>query len=170
LRQLLSPLDRPSQPPPRGLKWPGQSCILGTRYQKGTLTRMARRRVHELRYLVEIPIPYVDRRGRALDRRKRLRWQRRIEVVLTECFGGFTPAKAPAMNRVQTAGGSWMTLTEKGQVVLRSACSDRDAFLAHRERLVDLVVRMGEALAQADVFILAYDSDSLLIEVAERTR
>ena len=58
----------------------------------------------------------------------------------------------------------------RGQVVLRSACSDRDAFLAHRERLVDLVVRMGEDLAQADVFILAYDSDSLLIEVAERTR
>ena len=128
---------------------------------------MVRGRVHELRYLVEIPIPYVDRRGRALDRRKRLRWQRRIEAVLTECFGGFTPAKAPAMNRVQTAGGSWRTLTERGQVVLRSACSDRDAFLAHRERLVNLVVRMGEDLAQADVFILAYDSDSMLIEVAE---
>ena len=74
------------------------------------------------------------------------------------------------MNRVQTAGGSWMTLTERGQVVLRSACSDRDAFLAHREQLVNLVVRMGEDLAQADVFILAYDSDSLLIEVAERTQ
>ncbi len=72
------------------------------------------------------------------------------------------------MNRVQTAGGSWMTLTERGQVVLRSACSDRDAFLAHRERLVDLVVRMGDELEQADVFILAYDSDSLLIEVAEK--
>jgi len=27
---------------------------------------------------------------------------------------------------------------------------------------------MGEDLDQADVFILAYDSDSLLIEVAER--
>jgi hypothetical protein len=54
-------------------------------------------------------------------------------------------------------------------VVLRSACTDRDAFLAHRERLVDLVVRMGEELDQADVFILAYDSDSLLIEVAEPT-
>ena len=131
---------------------------------------MARGRVHELRYLVEIPIPYLDRRGRALDRRKRLRWQRRLETVLTECFGGFTPAKAPAMNRVQTAGGAWMTLTEKGQVVLRSACADRDAFLAHRERRADLVVGMGEDLDQADVFILAYDSDSLLIEVAERAQ
>jgi hypothetical protein len=28
---------------------------------------------------------------------------------------------------------------------------------------------MGEELEQADVFILAYDSDSLLIEVARRT-
>lgn len=74
---------------------------------------MARGRAHELRYLVEIPIPYMDRRGRALDRRKRLRWQRRLEMVLTEC--------------------------------------------------------LGEDLDQADVFILAYDSDSLLIEVAERT-
>ena len=130
---------------------------------------MARGRGHELRYLVEIPIPYVDRRGRVLDRRKRLRWQRRVETVLTQCFGGFTPAKAPAMNRVRTASGAWMTLTEKGQVVLRSACSNRDTFLAHRERLIDLIVRMGEELDQGDVFILAYDSDSLLIEVAEWT-
>ena len=130
---------------------------------------MPKGRIHELRYLVEIPIPYVDRRGRTLDRRKRLRWQRKVESVLTECFGGFTPARAPAMNRVQTAGGRMITLTEKGQVLLRSACSGRAAFLAHRERLVDLVVSMGEDLDQADVFILAYDSDSLLIEVAERT-
>jgi len=62
-----------------------------------------------------------------------------------------------------------MVLTEKGQVVLRPACADRDAFLSNRDRLVDLIVRMGEDLDQADVFILAYDSDSLLIEVAERT-
>ena len=96
---------------------------------------MARGRVHELRYLVEIPIPFVNRRGDVLERGKRLRWRRRLETALTECFGGFTPAKAPAMNRVQTASGAWMTLTEKGQVVLRSACADRDAFLAHRERL-----------------------------------
>lgn len=125
--------------------------------------------VQELRYLVEIPIPYVDRRGHSLDRRKRLRWQRRLGTVLTECFGGFTPAKAAAMNRVQTAGGKWITLSEKGQILLRSACADRNEFLVHRDRLVDLVVRMGEDLDQADVFILAYDSDSLLIEVAKRT-
>ena len=69
---------------------------------------MPKGRVHELRYLVEIPIPYVDR-------------------------------------------------------------ADRDAFLSHRDRLLELVVSMGEDLDQADVFILAYASDSLLIEVTERT-
>ncbi len=130
---------------------------------------MPQGRTYELRYLVEIPIPHVDRRGRALDRRKRTRWLRRVGAVLTECFGGFTPARAPAMNRVRAESGEWLTLTEREQVLLRSACADREAFLSHRERLVDLVVRMGEDLDQADVFILAYDADSLLIEVAEST-
>lgn len=64
------------------------------------------------------------------------------------------------MNRVHTAAGKWITLSEKGQILLRSACADRNAFLVHRDRLVYLVVRMGEDLDQADVFILAYDSDS----------
>lgn len=50
-------------------------------------------------------------------------------------------------------------------MVLRSACADRTAFLQHRDRLVDLIVRMREDLNQADVFILAYASDSLLIEL-----
>ena len=129
---------------------------------------MPRGRVHELRYLIEIPIPYVDKHGRKLDDRKRSNWRRELGALLTDCFGGFTPGKALALNRVQAADGRWVTLSEKGQVVLRSACADRDAFLQHRDRLVDLVVRMGEDLNQADVFILAYPSDSLLIEVHEQ--
>lgn len=129
---------------------------------------MPKGRVHELKYLIEIPIPYVDKQGRKLHERRRSDWRRKLEALLTECFGGFTPGKAPALNRVQTADGRWLTLSEKGQVVLRSACADRKAFLEHRDRLVDFVVRMGEDLNQADVFILAYPSDSLLIEVLER--
>lgn len=130
---------------------------------------MPKGRVHTLRYLIEIPIPYVDKYGAILSKTKRSRWRRQLGELLTECFGGFTPGKAPAMNRVQTADGKWITLAEKGQVVLRSACPNRAAFLRHRDRLVDFVVRMGEDLNQADVFILAYRSDSLLIEVAEPT-
>lgn len=128
---------------------------------------MPRGRVHELKYLIEIPIPYVDKHGRTLDERRRSPWRRKLEVLLTDCFGGFTPGKAPALNRIQRADGKWVTLAEKGQVVLRSACADREAFLQHRDRLVDLVVRMGEDLNQADVFILAYPSDSLLIELVD---
>lgn len=126
---------------------------------------MPQGRVHELEYLIEIPIPSVDKQGRKLDHRRRSQWRRRLEELLTECFGGFTPGKAPALNRVQTADGTWLTLSEKGQVVLRSACADRAAFLLHRDRLVDVVVRMGEDLNQANVFILAYSSDSVLIEL-----
>lgn len=129
---------------------------------------MPRGKVYELKYLIEIPIPYVDKVGRKLDERKRSDWRRKLGLVLTECFGGFTPGKAPALNRVQRSDGSWLTLSEKGQVVLRSACADQAAFLEHRERLVEFLVEMGEDLNQADVFIVAYPSDSLLIEVLER--
>lgn len=115
---------------------------------------MPKRRIQGLRYLVEIPIPYVDRQGHKVDSRRRMHWRRQLEELLTQCFGGFTPGRAPALNRVQAADGSWLTLSDKGQVVLR-----------HRDRLVDLIVRMGEDLNQADVFILAYASDSMLIEL-----
>ena len=131
---------------------------------------MAKGRIHELKYLIEIPIPYVDRQGKRVNNRKRAQWRHTLESLLTECFGGFTPGKAPALNRVRAANGQWLTLSEKGQVVLRSACSNREEFLRHRDRLVDLVVQMGEALNQADVFILAYASDSLLIEVKKKVK
>jgi hypothetical protein len=125
-------------------------------------------KVRELKYLIEIPIPYVDKKGRKLDSRRRKHWRRRLELLLTDCFGGFTPSRAPALNRVRTETGRWVTLSERGQVVLRSACADRKAFLHHRDRLVEFVVSMGEALNQAEVFVLAYPSDALLIEVTER--
>ena len=131
---------------------------------------MAKGTIRQLKYLIEIPIPYVDREGRQLNNTTRAKWRRSLEALLTECFGGFTPGKAPALNRVRRTSGRWLTLSEKGQVVLRSACSDRNEFLRHRNRLVDMVVKMGEALNQADVFILAYASDSLLIEIRKSMR
>lgn len=74
------------------------------------------------------------------------------------------------MNRVRRPDGRWMTLSETGQVVLRSACADRGIFLRYRDRLVELLVEMGEDLNQADVFILAYPSDSLLIEIHQQNQ
>ena len=84
--------------------------------------------------------------------------------MLTECFGGFTPAgDEPGADgwRLDDPHGKGPGSPSVG--VRKPRCLP-----VHRERLVDLVVRMGEDLDQADVFILAYDSDSLLIEVAER--
>ena len=75
---------------------------------------MPQGRVHELKYLIEIPIPYVDKQGRKLEERRRSDWRRKLEALLTECFGGFTPGKAPALNRVQTADGRWLIAVGEG--------------------------------------------------------
>jgi hypothetical protein len=66
---------------------------------------MPKGRVHELKYLIEIPIPYVDKQGRKLEERRRSDWRRKLEALLSECFGGFTPGKAPALNRVRYLSG-----------------------------------------------------------------
>jgi len=42
----------------------------------------------------------------------------------------------------------------------------REEFLAHRDRIEAFVARMGEDLNQDAVFVLAFDSDSFLIELA----
>lgn len=41
------------------------------------------------------------------------------------------------------------------------------AFLANRDRIETFVTRMGEELNQDAVFVLAFDSDSFLIELEE---
>ncbi len=126
---------------------------------------MAKDKIHELKYMVGIPIPYLDRRGNPLTKRKVQAWRQGAEKLLTECFGGVTPLAAPGLNQVRKRGGGKLTLYEKGQVLLLSSCADREAFLIQRDRIKKFVKRMGEALDQQDVFVLAFDSDSFLIEV-----
>ena len=48
-----------------------------------------------------------------------------------------------------------------------SACDSREEFLANRNRIEAFVTRMGEELNQDAVFVLAFDSDSFLIELEE---
>jgi hypothetical protein len=69
---------------------------------------------------------------------------------------------APGTNIV---GGK--ILYEAGQVLVVSACDNREAFLVHRDRMEAFVTQMGEALDQDAVFVLAFDSDSFLIELEE---
>jgi len=131
---------------------------------------MAQDKVHELTYMVAIPIPYLDRRGNPLTKRKVLAWRQEAEQLLTECFGGVIPLPAPGLNQVRKPGGGKLTLFEKGQILLLSGCTHRQAFLAHRDRIEQFVRRMGQALDQQDVFVLAFDSDSFLIEVPRRRK
>lgn len=122
------------------------------------MRRQTRR--HEMRYLVGIPIPYLDRRGKRLRPAQVKSWIEKAAVELTGCFGGATPIPAPGVNIVDGK-----VLYEKGQILVLSACQGRGDFLPHRERIAAFAERMGEALDQDAVFLLAFSSDSLLIEL-----
>ncbi len=111
-------------------------------------------------YVVGIPIPCLDRHGKRLLPSKVKPWIKKAGLELTDCFGGATSIPAPGVNVV--AG---RVLYEKGQVLVLSACESRQAFLPHRDRIAAFAERMGEALDQDAVFLLAFPSDSLLIEL-----
>lgn len=119
-------------------------------------------RRQDKRYLVALPVPFLDRRARELSESEVQRWVAHAEQELTECFGGATAVPAPGTNIV---GGK--ILYEAGQVLVVSACNSREEFLAHRDRIEAFVTRMGQDLDQDAVFVLAFDSDSFLIELEE---
>ena len=55
-------------------------------------------------------------------------------------------------------------LYEKDQVLVLAGCESRDEFYSKVEHVRGFVERMGGALEQESVFVLAYPSDSFLIE------
>lgn len=119
-------------------------------------------RRRDKRYLVAIPVPFLDKDGRELSPGEVQRWVTLAQQELTECFGGATAVPAPGTNIV---GGK--ILYEAGQTLVVSACDSREEFLANRDRIEAFVTRMGEELNQDAVFGLAFDSDSFLIELEE---
>jgi hypothetical protein len=112
------------------------------------------------KYLVAIPVPFLDDRGRKLKRRQMQMWVRLVEQELTECFGGATPIASPGTNIIEG-----QILYEQGQTLILSACDNRREFLKKRDRIAALVERMGNDLNQHAVFVLAFPSDSFLIEI-----
>jgi hypothetical protein len=111
-------------------------------------------------YIVAIPIPSLDRFGRAIRRKKQEKWVRNTQTELAQCFGGATAIPAPGTNILEGK-----TLYEQGQVLVLAACNDRAEFIARRGKLEVLVQRMGVDLEQDSVFLLAFPSDSVLIEI-----
>jgi hypothetical protein len=124
------------------------------------MRKRSRFKLSEKKYLVAIRIPSLDDKGRNISQAKIDEWNRKAQRELTECFGGATPLPAAAMNMVDGR-----LLFEQGQVLVLSGCAAREEFLEKRQRIREFVQKMGQALNQQSVFVLAYPSDSFLIEI-----
>ena len=129
---------------------------------------MRRTKILEKRYLVGIPIPALDQAGRRLGAAEIEGWKKRAKRELTACFGGATPIPAPGVNIVEGPAGKPLTLYEEGQVLVLSGCGSREEFLAMRPRIERFAGEMAEALRQQAVFVLAFPSDSFLVEIIRR--
>jgi len=102
------------------------------------------------KYLVGIPVPYLDRKGKRLDPSLVAKWMDAALAELTECFGGATPIPAAGVNIVPGK-----VLYEEGQTLAVAGCDNREAFLAKRDRIERFVERMGMVLKQHAVIVLA---------------
>ena len=133
---------------------------IGTRYHKFVAPRK-RKEIRELKYLVAIPIPFLDRNGAQLNSQEVEDWTRKATRELSQCFGGATSVPSPGLYN-NLAGK--VLYEEKGQILVMSACGDRDEYLAKRDHIQTFADRMAEALNQESIFVLAFPSDSFLIE------
>lgn len=91
------------------------------------------------------------------------KWIKLAEKELTECFGGATPVPSPGTNILDGR-----IVYEEGQTLVCSACENRKGFLEKRDRITVFVEKMGSDLTQFAVFVLAFPSDSFLIEIEKR--
>jgi hypothetical protein len=109
-------------------------------------------------FVVGLPIASLDREQRPLPRAVVEQWTARAQQELTECFGGATVLPAPGAS---AASGDE---PEPGQVMVVAGCDSRAHFLAQRLRLQAFAVRLKEALGQETVLVLAFESESFLVE------
>jgi len=130
---------------------------------------MGKAKILEKRYLVGIPIPSLDRKGRPLRPAAADAWTRKALDELTACFGGATPVPAPGVNIVQDRSGKLRVLFEQGQTLVISACSSRAEFRSKRSRIRRFAEAMATALRQEAVCVLAFPSDSFLVVLEEPT-
>ena len=124
------------------------------------MKRKKDRKLTPKKYLVAVPVPFLDRHGKKLNRRQMQKWVRLAEKELTECFGGATPIPSPGTNIIEG-----QIVYEEGQILVCSTCENRKEFLKQRDRIAAFVESMGNDLNQHSVFLLAFRSDSFLIEI-----
>lgn len=116
------------------------------------------------KYLVALPIPYLDKSGNELNASERQKWTHRAEKELTRCFGATTVIHAPGTNILDGK-----LLYEKDQTLVLSACDTRQGFIRKRTRIKAFAEVMGRELNQDAVFILGFRSDSCLVEIDAET-
>ena len=104
-----------------------------------------------LPFVVAIPIPRIDRSGRRLPVSRVTRWKEKALVFLGECFGGAIAIRSPGPYRHQDG----TVVFDRGQWVVQAGCSGREAYLRHRPMIEGFAERMGNALDQEAVFVLA---------------
>jgi hypothetical protein len=109
-------------------------------------------------YLVGLPIAALDAEGEQLPRSAVREWSARVAEALTEWFGGATIL--PAQGTSAVVDGE----AEQGQKLVLAACDSRQAFLARRGQVLGLAEELRQALRQESVLVLAFASDSFLVE------
>ncbi len=121
--------------------------------------------IHGKSYVVAIPIPSLAKGGKRLDEKLKQKWRRKVRQELTECFGGAVQYRSPGTFILpDPRTGKIRSYMEKGQVLMISGWDDREEYLMKKQRIENLAVAMGKGLNQAAVFVLAFPSDSFLIE------
>jgi hypothetical protein len=109
-------------------------------------------------YLVGLPIAALDAGGGRLPPSAVSEWSARVAEALTGWFGGATIL--PAQGTSVVVGGE----TEQGQRLVLAACDSRDAYLARRTEIFELAEELRRALRQDSVLVLAFASDSFIVE------
>jgi hypothetical protein len=112
----------------------------------------------EKRYLVALPVPSLDRDGRALPADRVRRSTERAQQEMTRLFGGATVLPAPGSSTVVDGA------TERGQALVLSVCDGRESFLARRADVHRLAEEIKEGLDQETALVLGFASDSFLVE------
>lgn len=121
----------------------------------------------ELPYVVAIPIPRLNWRGRKLPVSLVRLWKENTLRFFGECFGGAIATRSAGPYRHQDG----TVVFDRGQWVVQAGCSSRGRYLRHRRQIEEFAEELGRALDQESMFVLAYPrGDSVILFLKEDSK
>jgi hypothetical protein len=105
----------------------------------------------KLPFVVALPIPRIDRRGQTIPVAKVERWKEKALVLFGKCFGGAVAIRSPGPYQHQDG----TVVIDRNQWVVQAGCEGRRTYLAQQSRIESFARKMGRALDQEAVFVLA---------------